>query len=362
MSIISTPLGYVIRWCYEFTENILNFGGYALALFLFSLIMQIVLFPLGIKQQKNSQKQASLRPKEAAIRKKYAGRNDKATQQKVQQEIYDLYQEEHFSPFSGCLPMLIQLPIIFALYDVVRKPLTYISRFTEEAVQRINAIINGDAVSNYIDEIRLINSEKFSDALAQVHTEGLIESAEPLIPDFSFFGDFIDLSAVPSTIFEGASIWLVLIPVLTFVAQYFGTMLTRKFTYTPQAGAETAGSMKIMNVVMPLFSLYLAFTFPAALGLYWIYRSILAFVQQFLLSRMYKIPVITEEEMKAAEKQYNEKKKHVKLPEPDRRRSLIYGYDDDTQDEGETKDKAIQAIENKDSIIPQAPLKDDEKK
>ena len=105
--IINIPLGWIIKISYSLTHN------YAVALFLFALILQIILFPLGIKQQKNSVKQASLRPKEMAIRKKYAGRTDKPTQQKLNQEIMELYQRENFNPMGGCLPLLIQLPILF---------------------------------------------------------------------------------------------------------------------------------------------------------------------------------------------------------------------------------------------------------
>jgi YidC/Oxa1 family membrane protein insertase len=83
------------------------------------------MFPFGIKQQKNSQKQAKLRPKENVIRKKYAGRNDKATQMKMNTEIQELYQKENFNPLGGCLPLLLSMFVLFSVYSVVRSPLTY---------------------------------------------------------------------------------------------------------------------------------------------------------------------------------------------------------------------------------------------
>ena len=110
--IINVPLGFIIKLCYGLTQN------YAVTLFLFSLVLQLLLLPFGIKQQKNTVKQASLRPKEMAIRKKYAGRTDQATQQKLNNEIMDLYQRENFNPMGGCLPLLIQMPILFSLYNV----------------------------------------------------------------------------------------------------------------------------------------------------------------------------------------------------------------------------------------------------
>ena len=131
--IINIPLGWILKIGYELTNN------YALALFFFALVLQIILFPLGIKQQKNSVKQASLRPKEMAIRNKYAGRTDKVTQQKLNEEIMQLYQRENFNPMGGCLPMLIQLPILFSLYNVVISPLKYVCGFTAETITAIQA-------------------------------------------------------------------------------------------------------------------------------------------------------------------------------------------------------------------------------
>ena len=101
-------------------------GSYTLALFIFAFVVELLLLPIAIKQQKTSIKQARLRPKEMAIRKKYAGRNDQATQQKVAQEIQEMYQKVGYNPMSsGCLPLLVSMPIVFALYYVVIDPLKY---------------------------------------------------------------------------------------------------------------------------------------------------------------------------------------------------------------------------------------------
>ncbi|MBR2353971.1 MAG: membrane protein insertase YidC, partial [Clostridia bacterium] len=136
MDIINVPMGYVIRFC-----NWIMGNQYILALFIFAIIIEIILLPFGIKQQKNSIKQARLRPKEMAIRKKYAGRDDAPTKQKMQQEIQELYQKEGFNPMGGCLPMLIQLPIIFALYYIVLDPMTYVCGFSNETIQAIMNVV-----------------------------------------------------------------------------------------------------------------------------------------------------------------------------------------------------------------------------
>ena len=134
--IIHIPFGYLISFVYNLTRS------YTVAIVVFGIVVLVVLFPLNIKQQKNSQKQAALRPKEEKIRKKYAGRTDRVTQQKMQQEIMDLYQAEHFSPFGGCLPLIVQLVLIICLYTVVQNPLTYVAHLDKDTVENVKTVYN----------------------------------------------------------------------------------------------------------------------------------------------------------------------------------------------------------------------------
>ncbi|MBR5616033.1 MAG: YidC/Oxa1 family membrane protein insertase, partial [Clostridia bacterium] len=115
-------IGGFLNWL---TKN-LCFGSYLAGICLFAVIVEIVMLPFAIKQQKNTIKQAMLRPKEMAIRNKYKGRTDQVTLQKMQQEIQEFYQKENYSPYSGCLPLLIQMPIILALYQIIIDPLHYV--------------------------------------------------------------------------------------------------------------------------------------------------------------------------------------------------------------------------------------------
>ncbi len=133
--IICTPFSYIVSWVNEIS------GSYVLALLAFTVVMKLVMFPLSIKQQKNSVRQAKLRPREEAIRAKYAGRTDKPTQQKMQQEIMEMYQEEKFSPLSGCFPLLIQLPLLLILYGIVRQPLLYTARYTNDEINVLNTVM-----------------------------------------------------------------------------------------------------------------------------------------------------------------------------------------------------------------------------
>ena len=118
-----------------------GFGNYLIGICIFAIIIEILMLPLTIKQQKNSIKQASLRPKEMAIRNRYKGRNDQATQQKVAQEIQDLYQRENFNPMGGCGPMLVQLPIVMLLYNIVIDPIQYVVGGTSSFAAKSLALV-----------------------------------------------------------------------------------------------------------------------------------------------------------------------------------------------------------------------------
>lgn len=343
-TIINRPLGWIIEISYRFTHN------YAIALFIFALVLQIVLFPLGIKQQKNSVKQASLRPKEMAIRKKYAGRNDKPTQQKLNEEIMELYQRENFNPMGGCLPMLIQLPILFSLYNVVISPLKYICGFGAETIKNIQlkvyeilqaagtegfeAFAEGKTVSqiNLITKMRELGLTNFVGENGQAITESML-------PDFTIFGGKLDLSMIPIQ-----HLWsiLLLIPALTLVVTYGSTWISRKLMYNPNPEAQNDISMKIMNLSMPLLSVYISFTVPATIGLYWIFRSILGVLQQLALSKMLPIPKFSEEDYKAAEREANFKALSKNQQKKQKVRSLHHIDDDDYEQPEQPADKKPQ--------------------
>ena len=135
MEWINIGIGQIMKFCYNVTNN------YALALFLFAIFAQIILFFFSIKTQKNAQKQSLLKPKEYAINKKYGDTKDPELLRKKQEELNKMYQENGFNPASGCLPMILMLIIIFPLYGVIRNPLSYISDIDTVAVNRMYGIV-----------------------------------------------------------------------------------------------------------------------------------------------------------------------------------------------------------------------------
>lgn len=351
MDILNIPFGYIIKLCYAIIPN------YALALLLFAVVVKVLLFPLGIKQQKNQIKQAQLRPKEMAIRKRYAGRDDKPTQQKMQEEVMDLYKKENYNPVGGCLPLLLQFPIIIALYNVIRNPLTYICRIgnsVEGIKEKLIELGKLDAARKVLSEIEIIQLIKDNfGALTDVIPDGFTLAD---IPNFNMFGGFFDLSKIPSVTEPS---WLLTIPVITFIATFLSMKLTRKFTYQApqQEGANAAVSGKIMDFTMPLFSVWITFTVPAIVGVYWIYQNILGVVQQIILAKIYPVPVFTEDDYKNAEKEMNGSIRKEKKPKP---RSL-HRIDADDKPEKEEKAPLPGKAENsrEGGIIGRAPVKED---
>ena len=362
--IINIPLGWIIKISYSLTHN------YAVALFLFALILQIILFPLGIKQQKNSVKQASLRPKEMAIRKKYAGRTDKPTQQKLNQEIMELYQRENFNPMGGCLPLLIQLPILFSLYNVVVSPLKYICGYSTEVIANIQAKIYelmsaagtagyemyeaGKAVRqiDLITKMRELGLSNFVDGSGAAITEDAL-------PNFTILCGAMDLSQTPS--FTNFNL-LLLIPLLTLIVTLGSTFITRKLTYNPNPEMQNDISMKIMNLSMPLLSVYISFTIAAAIGLYWIFRNILGVLQQLILIKLYPIPKFSEEDYKAAEREFGAKSQSKKQQKQGGQKvRSLHRIDEDDYDEPAKPDDGKPRL--KDGVDPStAPqLKEDDR-
>ena len=359
--IINVPLGFIIKLSYQLTQN------YALALFLFAVVLQVLLVPFGIKMQKNTVKQARLRPKEMAIRKKYAGRTDQATQQKLNNEIMDLYQRENFNPMGGCLPMLIQLPILFSLYNVVVSPLKYICGFGEDVIKAIQAKVYElmsaaemtgfeafapEAKAREIDlitKMRELGLENFVDGNGEA-------ISEELLPNFVVLGG-MDLSQVPS--FNNINL-LLLIPLFTLIVTLGSSWIMKKFTYNPNPDAKPDASMRMMQWSMPLLSVYISFTIAAAIGLYWIFRNILSVVEKIILSKLYPIPQFTEEDYKAAEREANAKPLSKKQQKKKVRSLHRIDEDDDLPEAPAEKDGKPQLKSGVDA--DEAPkLKDDDR-
>ena len=126
MRILGIPLGWILHFCYSLVQN------YGLALVMFTVLARLILLPLSIKQQKGMVKMAMFRPKMEEIQKKYAN-----NQLKMQEEMQKFYQEEGFNPMSGCLWSFLPLPILIALYSIIRQPITHFMMLSKDVLQTV---------------------------------------------------------------------------------------------------------------------------------------------------------------------------------------------------------------------------------
>ena len=388
-AMLYTAIGTVLSWM-----TVIGFGNYIVGICIFAILIEILMLPFGIKQQKNSIKQAKLRPKEMAIKNKYKGRNDQPTMQKMQAEIQELYQRENFSPASGCLPLLIQLPIIMILYNVVMDPLRYVlgqsagmssalSTFASTARAAGGLGLNFDTSRGTIELLSKIGksdlgglgSFQFYDFGDGVVVENLQSAWRQLdfgigpinfgrTPSFADFGD-------PAT-------WvLLLVPVLTFVTYFVSSKLNRKLMYQSVANEgmdarQAACSNSMMDITMPAMSAFFTLAVPAVIGVYWAFRSWVTLLKSFILSKVMPLPTFTEEDYKAAAKELAGKKNTKKSSNANRVRSLHYIDDEDfedTRERGLARRAAIEEREReerearaaKKSMFGAAPLKEDKK-
>ncbi len=315
-------IGLGFAWLIE----VPGFGSFILGTVYFAIALEILMLPLGINQQKNSRKQAKLRPKEMALRNKYKGRNDQATQQKLNQEIQELYTKEGYSPMSGCLPLLLSLPFLMALYYVVIDPVTYIFGAPTELTSAFLTFADAPLAAGGLG-LSLSSSNGTIEALSLISQNGIeldglanflyfsngdaclnaLDGLTKSIPNFNLFGLNMGLTAGFGS---KAQLVLLFMPVLTFVVYWGSGKITRKFSFQPMQ--QTAEGQKdpaqgcsntMMDVMMPLMSAWFTFMVPAAVGLYWIFKSILGTIKQFILYKVMPLPTFTEEDYKAAERE-----------------------------------------------------------
>ena len=323
-------------------------GHYLLAILLFAILMKILLLPFGISQQKRQIKSAKLRPKIALIEKKYAGRTDRRTMEKKQQEIMALQQAEGYSPLSGCLPMILQMVLIIVLYGIIQNPLTHICQFDATTIQAIkDAVAAADPSFEIKNEISLFAVKEL--------WQNLPEVAGKELPNFSI--GILDFSRNPNI----AEWPMAILPFLVFAIQ-FGTMkVTRIFmgndpTRMQGNDRNTKISNWIMDLMMPAMSLWFAFILPGALGVYWIYQGLLGLLQSFTLAKVMPLPTYTEEDIKEYERLMKGKVTKVENDEDRPKVRSLHHIDDDDDEEVPA---VTPPAKQEQSTIEKAPLKDD---
>lgn len=296
--IITIPFGYLLDWLYLFTRN------YGVALILFSILVQVVLLPITAKSKKSMMKMSRLTPRMQDIQRRYAD-----DQMKQSQALQDLYREEGVSMSGGCLWSFIPLLILIPLYAVVRQPIVYMLHQTPEVAQQIISIIKEANSTLFTGNIY------YDEMVAASHIPEFAELIRAAIPtiservlegvNFSFFG--INLGLVPQfNIFGSAWVWnwahigAFIVPVLSAGSQVATMYIMQKMNdsvITNDKGiqdkevaqnSQAAQTNKVMMWMMPLMSLWIGFTVPCSLSLYWLISGVARTAEDIVLTKRYR--------------------------------------------------------------------------
>ena len=295
--LVTVPFGALLGWLYQFTQN------YGVALIIFAIVVKTILFPLTAKSKKSSMKMSRLTPRLNALREKYA--NDP---QKQNEAMQALYKEEGVSMGGGCLWSLIPLLILFPLYTVVRQPIVYILGLDLTEAEAIVAAIKEAAPALFS------NNAYYDQMVAAQQIPNYIEAVKAAVPaisetalagvNFSFLG--IDMGAIPSynvfawESFSWAYIGAFLVPVLSAGSQVLSMWVSTKLNnsvvtnskgiYDAEEAKKSQANQtsKTMMFMMPIMSLVIGFTFPAAMSLYWFVQGIVALAGDVYLTKKYR--------------------------------------------------------------------------
>ena len=334
---IATVLGYIMDILFRFTDTfgIMNVG---LCIILFTIVMKMLMLPLTIKQQKTTKLMAVISPEVQAIQRKYKGKTDTASQQKQNVEIQAVYDKYGTSMTSGCLPMLIQLPILFALYRVIYNIPAYVPSVRVyfdnvvtplmqqpdyasllSGITNLTSALGGTSIENY----DFANANKLVDMLYKFTTaqwgelEALFPSISGVIAENAAvveqMNSFLGLNMAEAPGWMPSFAWI--IPILSALTQWLSAKLMsgRQAQSASDSDNPMAQSMKTMNVTMPIFSAFICVTLPCGIGIYWIATSVVTILQQLAINS-YMDKVDIDEMVKKNLEKANKKRAKKGLP------------------------------------------------
>jgi len=284
MSIVKmfAPVGWLLGFIMFYINKVTN--NYGLTLLVFSILVKVLMIPLGIQQQKGLITSARMQPKMKALQKAYG--NNK---QRYSEELQKLYNEEGFSPMSSCLPMLIQFPILFGMLDVIYSPIKHIVRLPADVISKAVEIATGvlgeGGMNAYSKEISVLSAVKANSA---PFIEGIGAEATAALTDFDFTMFGLSLGETPTLRPDGKPFGLyfvlLLIPILSGLTSLAMSLITKKASPSSDA---TANSMNTsMLIMMPMMSVWISFMVPAGVGIYWLISNILSTIQSLILNKV----------------------------------------------------------------------------
>ena len=341
---IAKALGWIMDKIYVFLSTVCHIDSIALTIIVFTVFIYLCLFPLTYKQQKFSVLTKKMQPELNAIQKKYKNKKDTVSMQAQQEETQMVYDKYGVSPMGSCLQMLVQMPILFALYRVFWNVPAYISSVKDIFTDVVNGIMatdgyagtmealyksaglknvafhadaTGTAMSNSIIDVLYKLSESGWEALADSfpNLSDSIATTAANLKDINYMF-ILNISDTPWNLIKTAwadKYWILLIAALLVpIVSYLGQVINMKLMPTAQdtgsgnaQADQMAQQMKTMNTMMPLMTLFIAFTCPVGLVLYWTMGSVVRIVQQYFLNKHFEkinLDDIIEKNKEKAEK------------------------------------------------------------
>ena len=314
---VATLLGYIMNGIF-WVQSQIGIESIGLCIILFTIVIYMLLMPLTIKQQKFSKLQSKMNPELQAIQKKYKDkRQDQAAMMKMNEETQAVYQKYGVNPMGSCLQLIIQMPILFALYRVIWNIPAYVGTVKNAFLPLAQALMNVSGAQDFMAEIASKNAVSFKemteltliDVLYKFKPENwsallkqfpdlssLITSTQGDVDRMNYFLG-LNIADSPASIFQTAlaagSVLMIiaalLVPVLSALTQWLNTKLmsTQNDTQPASGGAADtmAATMKSMNVMMPIMSAVFCFTLPVGMGIYWIIGAVVRSIQQLVVNR-----------------------------------------------------------------------------
>ena len=353
MTQVSTPiigqaawlLGKVMDGIYRVMNGVFGIQNIGICIILLTVVIYTLMIPLTIKQQKFSKMSAAMNPEIQKIQKKYQGKKDQASMEKMQEETQLVYEKYGVSPTSGCLPMFIQFPFLWAMWYVIRGIPAYVSQVKDVYTPLIEGITStngwqkimesiGEAKPILMDPSKYDYSNtnilidvlyKFQSSTWETLKEGfpaLQSTIESTMAQLEKMNNFLGLNIAEAPLnlikdgFSAGAFGIVIaalmIPILAGLTQYLSVKMVPQNNGNTDQENQVAATMKTMNITMPLLSVFMCFTMPTGLGLYWITSAVVRMVQQFFINKhLSKMPMdeLIEQNMeKAAKKRENKKK------------------------------------------------------
>lgn len=316
---VATILGYIMDAIFNFC-SLLSVPSIGLTIILFTIIIYMLMIPLTVRQQKFSKFSAKMNPELQAVQKKYKGKQDQASMVKMNEETKAIYAKYGVSPVGSCLPMLIQMPILFALYRVIWNIPAYVGGVKAAFLPLADKIMNISGSQAYLTEFAQTNRVDFEklgytkDAIIDVLYKFGPENWQSMASDPSFsavsnlvletrdkidqmnFFLGINIADSPFAMVQAAyadnfnilaMVAAIAIPVLSGLTQWLNMKMTPTASTGNDGGTagDMANSMKMMNNIMPLISVFFCFTLPAGMGIYWIAGAVIRSIQQLIINK-----------------------------------------------------------------------------